>query len=171
MMRLLVCGAPSSLVEGSACCPRSPKRPPHPRPYAHLPNPACRIHPGPSYGFNMRVIKELAIAEPLVDSVNPDQVVATEALLRSFDITTMTKGDATFSAPFSITATKNDYVHALVGGPRGIDTRRWAPARNDWHTCVSAWPRTKSESRCRRRGWGLQSSQGEGTGKLGRYGV
>lgn len=66
------------------------------------------------YGFNMRVIKELALAEPLVDSVNPDQVVADEALLRTFDITTMSKEDATFTAPFKLTATKNDYVHALV---------------------------------------------------------
>lgn len=66
------------------------------------------------YGFNMRVIKELAIAEPLVDSVNPDQVVASEALIKTFDITTMAKEDATFSAPFTIKATKNDYVHALV---------------------------------------------------------
>lgn len=26
------------------------------------------------YGFDMRVIKALALAEPLVDTVNPDQV-------------------------------------------------------------------------------------------------
>ncbi|GBF92903.1 arginine N-methyltransferase [Raphidocelis subcapitata] len=66
------------------------------------------------YGFDMRVIKAMAIAEPLVDAVNPEQVVASEAVLRTFDITTMRKEDAAFSVPFELTATKDDYVHALV---------------------------------------------------------
>ena len=81
------------------------------------PPPAPR--PPRSYGFNMRVIKELALAEPLVDSVNPDQVVASEDCLKTFDITTMRKEDATFTAPFALKCNKNDYVHALVRGVGG----------------------------------------------------
>ncbi|KAF8073244.1 coatomer subunit beta-1 [Scenedesmus sp. PABB004] len=67
------------------------------------------------YGFNMRVIKDLAMAEPLVDTVEHTQVCTSSCLLKKFDITQMTKDDAAFSAPFSITATRNDYIHALVG--------------------------------------------------------
>jgi hypothetical protein len=42
------------------------------------------------------------------------QVAATTCVLNRFDITTMTKEDAAFSAPFSIKVTRNDYIHALV---------------------------------------------------------
>lgn len=41
--------------------------------------------------------------------------MSSEALLRTFDITTMTKEDAAFEVPFALTVNKNDYVHALVG--------------------------------------------------------
>lgn len=47
--------------------------PPNPFPTLSTSHPPL---PKTSYGFNMRVIKELALAEPLVDSVNPDQVSA-----------------------------------------------------------------------------------------------
>lgn len=67
------------------------------------------------YGFNMRVIKDLAMVEPLVDVVEPKQIATNSCLLRTFDICTMRKEDATFTAPFSIRASRNDYVHALVG--------------------------------------------------------
>lgn len=66
------------------------------------------------YGFNMRVIKELAMTEPLVDTVDPEQIASSPCLLRKFDIRTMTKDDATFTAPFSLKASRNDYIHALV---------------------------------------------------------
>eukprot|EP00878_Enallax_costatus_P015964 GHUV01016737.1.p1 GENE.GHUV01016737.1~~GHUV01016737.1.p1 ORF type:complete len:324 (+),score=71.11 GHUV01016737.1:518-1489(+) len=67
------------------------------------------------YGFNMRVIKELAMTEPLVDTVEPQQVCADNCVLQTFDIHKMKKDDATFSAPFKIKCTRNEYVHALVG--------------------------------------------------------
>jgi hypothetical protein len=44
---------------------------------------ACRLLvpllPAHRYGFNMRCIKELAMAEPLVDTVEPNQVTAQQA--------------------------------------------------------------------------------------------
>ncbi|GIL72787.1 hypothetical protein Vretimale_4431 [Volvox reticuliferus] len=67
------------------------------------------------YGFDMSCIRQLAIAEPLVDIVEPDQIATSIQTVVSVDISTMKKEDATFSAPFSLTLARNDYVHALVG--------------------------------------------------------
>jgi protein arginine N-methyltransferase 1 len=66
------------------------------------------------YGVDMSCIGRLALSEPLVDNVDPKQVCSQPALLATFDIKTMKKEDATFAAPFSLTVTRNDYVHALV---------------------------------------------------------
>ena len=66
------------------------------------------------YGFDYRAIKTLAEGEPLVDTVDSGQVVTGDAALVSFDLTTMVVADAAFSAPFTLTATRTDYVHALV---------------------------------------------------------
>lgn len=75
-----------------------------------------------SYGFNMSVIKALAMAEPLVDVVEPDQVVAEKpCLLHSLDMAAMPPAAgqlpgyaSAFSSPFELTAGSNNYIHALV---------------------------------------------------------
>jgi protein arginine N-methyltransferase 1 len=46
--------------------------------------------------------------------VDPAQVCTQPCLLQTFDIKTMKKEDACFTAPFSLVATRNDYAHALV---------------------------------------------------------
>lgn len=51
---------------------------------------------------------------PPAVAVDPAQVCTQPCLLKSFDIKTMTKEDAAFTAPFRLTATRNDYVHAFV---------------------------------------------------------
>jgi len=66
------------------------------------------------YGFNMECIGRTALLEPLVDIVDPSQVCTQSCLLKSFDIKTMKKEDATFDVPFSLALTRNDYVHAFV---------------------------------------------------------
>ena len=66
------------------------------------------------YGFDMSVIKSLAMAEPLVDVVDPEQVNTDVAELATFDLNTMARSEQAFEAPFTITASRNDYVHALV---------------------------------------------------------
>ena len=38
------------------------------------------------YGINMSCIKEIAIREPLVDTVDPKQVISTNCLLKEFDL-------------------------------------------------------------------------------------
>ena len=67
------------------------------------------------YGFNFGAIKALALGEPLVDTVDAAQVCAPPVPLATFDLATMVKADATFTATFELTAARNDYVHALVG--------------------------------------------------------
>eukprot|EP00798_Chlamydomonas_sp_ICE-L_P025979 gene25979-11665_t len=63
------------------------------------------------YGFNMSCIKEI---EPLVDVVNSEQISTNTCVIKSIDIKTMTKEDCTFKVPFSLTASRNDYIHAIV---------------------------------------------------------
>merc|ERR1712133_9653 len=66
------------------------------------------------YGFDMSCVKKVAIGEPLVDVVDPKQVVSNACLVKEIDIATVTMEDCTFSAPFQLTMRRNDYVHALV---------------------------------------------------------
>ena len=47
-------------------------------------------------------------------AVDQNQVCTQQCLLRTFDIKSMRKEDAAFTAPFKLTVTRNDYVHALV---------------------------------------------------------
>ncbi|CAF1712147.1 unnamed protein product [Brassica oleracea var. botrytis] len=58
------------------------------------------------YGFDMSCIKKKAMMEPLVDTVDPKLI--------TMDISKMSSGDASFTAPFKLVAQRNDYIHALV---------------------------------------------------------
>ena len=66
------------------------------------------------YGFNMECIGRTALLEPLVDIVSAEQVCTHPCLLRTFNLKTMKKEDACFTAPFALSVARNDYVHALV---------------------------------------------------------
>ncbi|KAF7819718.1 putative protein arginine N-methyltransferase 1.2 [Senna tora] len=66
------------------------------------------------YGFDMSCIKKQAIMEPLVDTVDKNQIVTNCQLLKTMDISKMVPGDASFTAPFKLVADRDDYVHALV---------------------------------------------------------
>eukprot|EP00850_Spirogloea_muscicola_P023753 SM000386S14570 [mRNA] locus=s386:19264:22400:+ [translate_table: standard] len=68
------------------------------------------------YGFDMSCIKKQAMLEPLVDNVDQEQIVTRSCLLKvgTIDICKMAEGDASFSAPFNLVATRNDFIHALV---------------------------------------------------------
>jgi protein arginine N-methyltransferase 1 len=66
------------------------------------------------YGFDMSCIKKQAMLEPLVDTVDANQIVTHASLLKTMDIGKMSTGDASFSAPFKLVATRNDFIHALV---------------------------------------------------------
>ncbi|CAN8326493.1 unnamed protein product [Cochlearia groenlandica] len=66
------------------------------------------------YGFDMSCIKKKAMMEPLVDTVDQNQIVTDSKLLKTMDISKMSSGDASFTAPFKLVAQRNDYIHALV---------------------------------------------------------
>jgi len=66
------------------------------------------------YGFNMASIRKVAISEPLVDIVDPNQVVTNSCVLRDVDLYTVTVADLTFKTPFSLMIRRDDYIQALV---------------------------------------------------------
>lgn len=66
------------------------------------------------YGFDMSSIGRTALTEPLVDCVDAAQIATHACLLKSFDIKTMRKEDASFQAPFVLATTRKDYIHAIV---------------------------------------------------------
>jgi len=66
------------------------------------------------YGFDYSAIKDIALREPLVDTVELKAVVTNPCRFKEIDILTAKKEDLTFEAPFELTATRNDYVHAFL---------------------------------------------------------
>ncbi|XP_042580098.1 protein arginine N-methyltransferase 1 isoform X1 [Cyprinus carpio] len=66
------------------------------------------------YGFDMSCIKEVAIKEPLVDVVDPKQLVSSACLIKEVDIYTVKIEDLSFTSPFCLQVKRNDYIHALV---------------------------------------------------------
>lgn len=66
------------------------------------------------YGFDMSSIRKVAISEPLVDVVDPKQVVTNACLVKEVDLYTVKKEDLDFSSPFHLQVRRNDYIQALV---------------------------------------------------------
>uniref|UniRef100_A0A3Q3X3L3 type I protein arginine methyltransferase n=1 Tax=Mola mola TaxID=94237 RepID=A0A3Q3X3L3_MOLML len=66
------------------------------------------------YGFDMTCIRNVAMKEPLVDLVDPKQVVTNSCLIKEVDIYTVKTEDLSFSSAFCLQIQRNDYIHALV---------------------------------------------------------
>ncbi|XP_042392494.1 probable protein arginine N-methyltransferase 1 [Zingiber officinale] len=66
------------------------------------------------YGFDMSCIRKQAMAEPLVDTFDPKQIVTSDVLVKTMDISEMASGDVSFTAPFKLIAQRDDYIHAFV---------------------------------------------------------
>lgn len=66
------------------------------------------------YGFDMSAIRKTAINEPLVDVVDPKQVVTSHSQLIEIDLYTVKKSDLDFKASFELLCKRNDYLQALV---------------------------------------------------------
>jgi len=66
------------------------------------------------YGFNMSCIKEIALREPLVDTVDQKMIISDSCQILKVDILTVKKSDLDFTANFKLNATRNDYCHAFV---------------------------------------------------------
>jgi len=66
------------------------------------------------YGFDMTPIRKVAISEPLVDVVDPKQVITNACLVKEVDIYTVKIADLAFRSPFHLQCRRDDYVQALV---------------------------------------------------------
>ncbi|KAK9454961.1 S-adenosyl-L-methionine-dependent methyltransferase [Dipodascopsis uninucleata] len=66
------------------------------------------------YGFDFSPFQEVALTEPLVDTVDMKAVVTDSALLIDLDLYTVQKSDLEFSTQFTLRARRNDFVHAFI---------------------------------------------------------
>jgi len=66
------------------------------------------------YGFDMTCIKKVALVEPLVDVVQPDQIVTNESSFFEIDIMTVTKEELDFEVSFQLDVSRDDFIHAWV---------------------------------------------------------
>ncbi|KAI1768264.1 protein arginine N-methyltransferase 1 [Hypoxylon sp. FL1150] len=66
------------------------------------------------YGFDYSPLKETALAEPLVDTVEVKAAVTDPTAILTLDLYTCTTADLAFSIPFKLKCRRNDFVHALV---------------------------------------------------------
>ncbi|KAF8658272.1 hypothetical protein AX16_002048 [Volvariella volvacea WC 439] len=66
------------------------------------------------YGFDYSCIKDIALREPLVDTVELKSVVTDPCMIKHINLLNVKKEDLAFTAPFTLKATRNDYVHAFL---------------------------------------------------------
>ncbi|UKZ62387.1 uncharacterized protein TrAtP1_003636 [Trichoderma atroviride] len=66
------------------------------------------------YGFDYTPLKETALSEPLVDTVDLKAVVTDPVPVLTLDLYTCTTADLAFNTSFTLTAKRDDFVHALV---------------------------------------------------------
>ncbi|KDN41666.1 putative HMT1-hnRNP arginine N-methyltransferase [Tilletiaria anomala UBC 951] len=67
------------------------------------------------YGFDYSCIKEIALREPLVDTVELRSVVCDPCAIKKLNLLTCKKEDLDFTGEFELKATRNDFVHAFLG--------------------------------------------------------
>jgi type I protein arginine methyltransferase len=66
------------------------------------------------YGFDFSPMKESALSEPLVDTVELKALVTDPCPVMVIDLNTVTAAELAFSEPFQIRAQRNDFIHALI---------------------------------------------------------
>ncbi|KAL7513876.1 hypothetical protein ACHAXN_011190 [Cyclotella atomus] len=66
------------------------------------------------YGFDMSVLGEVALREPVVDVVDPRTVVTNAVPILSIDIQKCSIEDLSFSSSFKLKPLRNDNIHAFV---------------------------------------------------------
>ncbi|KAF1352520.1 protein arginine N-methyltransferase [Delphinella strobiligena] len=66
------------------------------------------------WGFDYSPLKHTALTEPLVDTVEMKAVVTDPTPVLTLDLYTVTVADLAFNTPFTLTARRTDYVHALI---------------------------------------------------------
>ncbi|GAB0134380.1 type I protein arginine N-methyltransferase Rmt1 [Epichloe bromicola] len=66
------------------------------------------------YGFDYTPLKETALSEPLVDTVDLKTVVTDPTPVLTLDLYTCTVADLAFATPFTLSVKRDDFIHALV---------------------------------------------------------
>lgn len=66
------------------------------------------------YGFNYAPMKESALTEPLVDTVELKALVTDPCPVVTFDLNTVRVEDLAFSEQFALRCTRDDFIHALI---------------------------------------------------------
>lgn len=66
------------------------------------------------YGFDFTPLKDTALTEPLVDTVELKACVTDPSKVFEIDLYTITATDLAFRAPFSLKARRPDFIHALI---------------------------------------------------------
>ena len=66
------------------------------------------------YGFNYTPLKDTALTEPLVDTVEIKAVVTDPAQVLTLDLNNVTTADLAFKKPFTLECRRNDFIHALI---------------------------------------------------------
>lgn len=66
------------------------------------------------YGFDYSPLKETALSEPLVDTVEMKAVVTDPTAVLTLDLYKVNPSDLSFSCPFDLKVRRNDFIHALV---------------------------------------------------------
>ncbi|KAK2082163.1 Protein arginine N-methyltransferase 1 [Saguinus oedipus] len=106
------------------------------------------------YGFNMSCIKDVAIKEPLVDVVDPKQLVSNTCLIKEVDIYTVKVEDLTLTSPFCLQVKQNDSMHTLVAyfniefthcyKRTGFFTSQNPHTHTGSRCTIGMWPNTKN---------------------------
>jgi protein arginine N-methyltransferase 1 len=66
------------------------------------------------WGFDYTPLKQTAMTEPLVDTVDMKAVVTDPTAVLTLDLYTVKPSDLAFSVPFQLRVRRNDFVHALI---------------------------------------------------------
>jgi type I protein arginine methyltransferase len=66
------------------------------------------------YGFNFSPMKESALSEPLVDTVELKALVTDPSPVFTIDLNTVKPEQLAFSEPFQLRSQRNDFIHALI---------------------------------------------------------
>ena len=66
------------------------------------------------YGFDYTPLKESALTEPLVDTVEMKAVVTDPTAVLTIDLYTVKAADLDFTTAFTLDVRRNDFIHALI---------------------------------------------------------
>jgi len=66
------------------------------------------------WGFDYKPLKAVAMAEPLVDTVDMKALVTDPTAVITLDLYTVKSTDLSFTVPFQLLCRRDDFVHALI---------------------------------------------------------